>query len=631
MSSSRPWRPSTTPSFTLLIVLLVILSGCLAPTGQQSPTDGTAGTTPDGSGFPVTVEHALGETTVSETPERIVVLEWSYTEILLSLGIQPVGVADIEGYEALVATEPGIPETTTDVGTRQEPNLEVIASLDPDLVIGVEFRHEQIHDDLSNLAPTLVFDPWPETGDQLQRLEQTVDRIGQATGHDQAAQDALGELDATIDQGRQALTQADLDDDRFVLSQVLAPQYGQFRLFQDHHAAVEIIQRLGLENAWDGGFGLNGFSTVDVEALDGVQDASFLYVPSSDASIQRFQGNPVWDGLTFVQEERIYNLSGAWLLPGPLSGQAFVDLVVEAMTGVPLEDTGPTTIDHAMGSTTLQSPAERIVALEWTYAEDALAVGVQPVGMADVEGYQRWVKAEPSLGPSVTDVGTRQEPSLETIAQLDPDLIIGVEFRHEPIYDQLSKIAPTLLFDPYPGPEGPDQYTEMTETFTAIAQALGEQDQARSVLADMETRFGQVQDRLAAIGATDQPILLAQAFTQESAPTLRLFTDNAMAAQILDRIGLENAWAGGFETYGFSTVGLEALEPVDDATFLYVAQPDDDPVNTTWSDDPVWQNLTFVQEDRVHALGGDVWLFGGPLSATYLVDATLQTLEADRP
>lgn len=292
---------------------------------------------------------------------------------------------------------------------------------------------------------------------------------------------------------------------------------------------------------------------------------------------------------------------------------------------------GEVTIQHAQGNTTLTARADRVVALEWTYAEDLLALGVQPIGVADAEGYQRWVKAEPSLGPNVTDVGTRQEPSLEKIAELEPDLIIGVQFRHEPIYDKLSKIAPTLLFDPYPGPEGPDQYTEMVQTFTTIAEAVGEPTRAQDVIVGMEERFEQARDQLAEANATGQPILLAQAFTQEGAPTLRIFTDNAMAVQILDRIGLENAWTGGFETYGFSTVGLEALEPVDDATFLYVAQPDDDPVTTTWSDDPVWGNLTFVQEDRVHALGGDVWLFGGPLSATYLVEVIVETLEASQP
>jgi ferric hydroxamate transport system substrate-binding protein len=84
------------------------------------------------------------------------------------------------------------------------------------------------------------------------------------------------------------------------------------------------------------------------------------------------------------------------------------------------------------------------------YAENLLALGIQPVGVADIRGYQKYVNVQPSLAESVVDIGTRQEPSLEAIAQLKPDLILGVELRHQTIYDTLSAIAPTLLFNPYP-------------------------------------------------------------------------------------------------------------------------------------------------------------------------------------
>lgn len=284
------------------------------------------------------------------------------------------------------------------------------------------------------------------------------------------------------------------------------------------------------------------------------------------------------------------------------------------------------TIEHSLGNTTIESTPQRVVALEWTYAEALLALGIQPVGVADKDGYERWVKAEPALNDSVADVGTRQEPSLEQIAGLEPDLIIGVEFRHEQIHDRLSEIAPTLVFNPYPPQEGPDQYGEMTQTFRTIADAVDREESAEQVLSDLDATYERARQDIEQAGAAGQPIVLAQAFTQEGSPTLRLFTDNAMAIAILEQVGLENAWTEGFETYGFSTVGLEALQRVEHASFLYVAQPDDDPVNQTWSEDPTWRNLTFVQEDRVHPLGGDVWLFGGPLSAEYLVDATVDRL-----
>ncbi|MFF3601932.1 iron-siderophore ABC transporter substrate-binding protein, partial [Kitasatospora indigofera] len=63
------------------------------------------------------------------------------------------------------------------------------------------------------------------------------------------------------------------------------------------------------------------------------------------------------------------------------------------------------TITDDRGQTiSLDAPATKVVALEWNTAENLVALGVMPVGVADVEGYTTWVKAE-KLDESVTDVG----------------------------------------------------------------------------------------------------------------------------------------------------------------------------------------------------------------------------------
>ena len=282
-------------------------------------------------------------------------------------------------------------------------------------------------------------------------------------------------------------------------------------------------------------------------------------------------------------------------------------------------------MQHALGETELAGVPTRVVALEWTYVEDLLAVGVQPVGVADVAGYRKWVNVEPTLADDVVDVGTRQEPSLEKIAELEPDLIIGVQFRHEPVYQDLSAIAPTLIFNPYPGEDGPNQYEEMKQTFQTIATAVGRADEGQAVLNDMQATFDQAAATLEEAGDAGSEFVLAQAFTSEGAPQIRLFTDNSMAVQVLQQLGLENAWDDGFQQYGFSTVGIEALAEVESANFFYVVQADDD-VFAEQSDNPVWSSLEFVQEERTYPLGGDTWLFGGPLSNELLAEKVVSLL-----
>ncbi|MEZ4831232.1 MAG: ABC transporter substrate-binding protein [Caldilineaceae bacterium] len=288
----------------------------------------------------------------------------------------------------------------------------------------------------------------------------------------------------------------------------------------------------------------------------------------------------------------------------------------------------PVTITHALGQTTIPATPQRIVALEWTYVEDLLALGIQPIGVADIVGYESWVQIPVTLAEDVVDVGTRQAPNLETLARLQPDLILAPSFRVAEIYDELSAIAPTLTFDPYPTDESVTQYAEMRQTFRTIADVVGRQTEAEAVLVGMDATFDAARSQIEAAGRLGEPFALAQAFGQDTVQ-VRLFTGNAMAVEIVEQIGLENAWAdAAFQQYGFSTVSVETLPDLGSLNFFYVVQADND-VFAREAIAPVWQSLAFVEEGRAYALGGDTWLFGGPLSAEVLVQTILSALEID--
>lgn len=296
----------------------------------------------------------------------------------------------------------------------------------------------------------------------------------------------------------------------------------------------------------------------------------------------------------------------------------------DAPSQAPAAAAGERTITHALGETTIPTTPQRIVALEWTYVEDLLALGIQPVGVADIEGFNDWVKLPVALDPAVVDVGDRGEPNLETLAQLDPDLIIAPLFRVADTYEELSAIAPTVIFDPYPTDETVTQYDEMRQTLLQIADLAGRTGEAEAVLARLDEKIAAARSQLEAAGQAGAQFVLAQAFGGD-AVQVRLFTDNAMAAEIVAQLGLENGWEGAFDQYGFTTVSVETLPELGDVNFFYVVQDDND-VFTRDAIRPLWENLTFVQNGNAHPLGGDTWLFGGPLSAELLIDKVVNLL-----
>ncbi|MFF2910609.1 ABC transporter substrate-binding protein [Paenibacillus sp. NPDC057934] len=288
---------------------------------------------------------------------------------------------------------------------------------------------------------------------------------------------------------------------------------------------------------------------------------------------------------------------------------------------------GPIVLKDAKGEVKLDKPAQKVVVLEWTFTEDVIALGVQPVGNADNENYKLYVTSEASLDANVTDVGTRDEPNLETIAALKPDLIIANAPSNEAIYDQLKSIAPTLIFSLYPAEGQGNQYTLMEDTFKTIAAALGKTAEGDKVLADLDAHYADAKTKLAAAGKEGLNYVLTQAYSYQNAATMRLFTDNSLAVQTLDRIGLKNDWKpDNFESYGFSTSTVEALPAVQDTNLLYIVQKDDDIFTKTLKDNSVWNGLTFVKEKRTYALDSATWVFGGPISSKVIVDEVVKTL-----
>ena len=285
----------------------------------------------------------------------------------------------------------------------------------------------------------------------------------------------------------------------------------------------------------------------------------------------------------------------------------------------------PLTIQHSKGEITLEAPAQRVVALEWTYVENLLALGVQPVGVADIENYHKWVRIPAELDPNVRDVGTRQQPNLEQIASLAPDLILVPAFRADANYAELAAIAPTLAFNPYPVDRSMTQFDEMRQTFTTIAQAVGRESEGQAVLDRMDAQFATLAEQIAKVAAPQSPFVLAQAYSGSNGAEIRLFTENALAVQIVERLGLSNSWGEPDQPYGFSTVNIEALPQLGETHFFYVVQ-DSDNIFAAESVRPLWENMPFVQAGQAYALGGDTWLFGGPLSAELLAETIAQRL-----
>jgi iron complex transport system substrate-binding protein len=191
-------------------------------------------------------------------------------------------------------------------------------------------------------------------------------------------------------------------------------------------------------------------------------------------------------------------LRGAALLAAALlatscgSGAADED-AGDAAAGSSSAGAFPVTVPTAFGDVTVEEEPTRIVALGWSDAETALALGVRPVGASDWlgfggEGVGPWAEGLYDEAPEIIET---LEPSLEAVAALEPDLILdtrsdGTQER----YDLLSAIAPTIG-----QPEGVGPYqTSWEQQLELVAQALGRTDEAADVTGDVEQQFADARE-----------------------------------------------------------------------------------------------------------------------------------------
>ncbi|MEU6818429.1 iron-siderophore ABC transporter substrate-binding protein [Streptomyces sp. NPDC046860] len=268
----------------------------------------------------------------------------------------------------------------------------------------------------------------------------------------------------------------------------------------------------------------------------------------------------------------------------------------------------------------LDGPAKRVVGTEWNVVESLVTLGVDPVGVADVKGYKTWDTAAPLRG-TPKDIGTRGEPSTDTIASLRPDLIVATTDLPAGAVKQLRKIAPVLEVK---SADAADQIGRMKKNLDLIARATGTTDRAAEANKAFDAKIAEGAKKLAGAGLAGAGIAFADAYVAANQVSLRAYTDGSQLGSVNKALGLENAWKlKGDPAYGLAATDVEGLSSLGAGTrFAYIGSDSEgDPFKKELAANAAWKALPFVKKDAVHRLPDGIWMFGGPKSMQAYVDA----------
>lgn len=175
----------------------LLVTGLLASACGSDTENGADGQRSGDGVFPLTIEHKYGSTEVPAEPTRVVSIGYQEHDFIFALGVTPVAVRYWHGDEDDVIfpwAEEAAGDADPEILIEPELNFEQIASLRPDLILGVYSGiSDTDYETLSEIAPTITqTDEYLDYGVPWQVTTVT---IGRALGREQLAEDLVAEVE----------------------------------------------------------------------------------------------------------------------------------------------------------------------------------------------------------------------------------------------------------------------------------------------------------------------------------------------------------------------------------------------------------------------------------------------------
>lgn len=288
----------------LMAAFVLMLAGCGGGSTSEGSSEGAQSEPAAEESVARDVTHAMGTTTIEGTPERIVTLYQGATDSAVEMGVTPVGVVESWLEQPMYHYLKEDLGDVTIVGQETQPNLEEIAKLEPDLIIGSKLRHEEIYEQLSQIAPTVmhetVFD-----------FKGTVELMGDAMNQTDKSAELLAAWEERV-ADFQGKASEKLGGEWPMSAAVLNFRADHARVYVTGFAG-SILTELGFEGPQNlSDPSLDVVQLTDKEAISQMNADSFYIFMEDDAAVKKtyeeWTSHPLWAGLDAVKADKVYTV-----------------------------------------------------------------------------------------------------------------------------------------------------------------------------------------------------------------------------------------------------------------------------------------------------------------------------------
>ncbi|MGG6311409.1 ABC transporter substrate-binding protein [Paenibacillus macerans] len=334
-----------TKGITLLAATLLtagLLAGCgeakeNAATEAAQATNGANANSPVGNADadqpansgnaatgPVKIIHAWGETELGATPQKVVTLDFSFIDTLVALGVTPAGNAGVGETKIPEYLQDQISGEVADVGERKAPNLEVIESVGPDLILASQDRQNMIKTELQAIAPTIALDD-----NSYQEILDNVDTIAKALGKEAEAEQVRKNLEDRIGEAKRQI-----GNQPSVL--VIGAFDDEFTVWLKGSFIGSLLTDIGANYAFEGEKAeLEGKAEGAKMTLERLSEINpdFIFMYGDD--VDKYKDNPLFGSLKAVQDNHMISVDrNLWSRGrGPTAANKILDEAIPLLTG----------------------------------------------------------------------------------------------------------------------------------------------------------------------------------------------------------------------------------------------------------------------------------------------------------
>lgn len=242
----------------------------------------------------------------------------------------------------------------------------------------------------------------------------------------------------------------------------------------------------------------------------------------------------------------------------------------------------------------------RVITSDWATAETLVTMGYPPIGLGDKRMYQNWVKTPP-MPEQTLDVGLRFQPNLERLYQIKPDMFIQTDwFTH--LKPQFAQIAPVYEVA-FANAEGID-YAILVSGTRKVGEIINAKTAAEQLITQTNTQLAEQKSML--VPFNNRPLAIVQFV---DARHLRIYGQTSLYQATLNELGLENAWNGESNKWGFANIALADLAKLPPETLLIIVKPHPLGLRSDLEKSLLWQSLPFSKSENYRVFEPS-WSYG---------------------